>query len=208
MEVLVEFIKAILTNPEVVGTTLTVTIVIALIWFVYQTIRDTNVRKRSNKYRKSFIGQLITGKSKDESQQSQNNNIRSGNSRVSSHKNTTVDNAIIKALRQRRYLDKSLEVEMTSRGYSALETFKDLRKILEYSGKIKASVESLEGNIGKDKIASFHVEVIDKSVTIYSETIPPMKMTTTQAKSISGIDDLKGIVNDNRILSAFAYDTH
>lgn len=70
MTVVIEFIKELFTNPEIIKPTLIMTIVFSIIWYMYQTIADTNARKYSNKYRKSYIGQLITGKEKNSNQTS------------------------------------------------------------------------------------------------------------------------------------------
>lgn len=59
----IEFFKGLFMNPQVSKVSIILTIVLGIMWYVYQTIADTNARQRSDKIRKSYIGQLITGKS-------------------------------------------------------------------------------------------------------------------------------------------------
>lgn len=208
METIFEFLKEIVTNPNIIKTTLILTIVFSIIWFVYQTIVDTSVRTNDSKYRKSFIGQLITGKMPDDStEQSATETTKASNQGTKTTNNDIdMDVTIIRSLRHRRYLDKKDESKLTSRGYNARDTYEDLRRIISYSNEIRKFVRSAKGSTKSQSISSFHVYVTDDKVEIKSITIPPISINTAQAMAIKDVDSLKGIINDNRILSAFAFD--
>lgn len=204
MEDIINFLKEIFSNPEINKTILILTIVCSIIWYIYQTIADTSSRANTNKFRKSFMGQIVTGKVK-------NNDGVKYNQKDESIKNKTTDNVnvdiqIIKNLREHKQLNNALKTKTTSRGYNAEETYKDLHRILKYKGDIKKFVNSSNIKMGSQKISTFRVELIDNEVKIYSSTIPPIIMSRAQANNISNIDSLKEIVNDNRVLSAFAFD--
>lgn len=210
MEAIFEFLKEIVTNPSIRKTTLIFTITLSVIWFVYQTIADTSARTNKGKYRKSLIGQLVTGKSPEVN----NDQNKSGISSVESQSTKTANNdidmdvVIIKSLRNRRYLDENDESKKTSRGYNAQATYEDLRRIIAYSNEIREFVKSAKGGMESTSISSFRVYIRDNKVEIKSITIPPIKTDVQKAMTIDGIDSLKGIINDNRILSAFAFDAH
>lgn len=208
MEMIIEFLKEIISNPSIRRTTLTLTITFTVLWFVYQTIVDTSVRKNKNKYRKSIIGQLITGKSPKETNRNQYDEVTPENKIKGGFRNNDVemDAKIIQSLRNKRYLNKNDEFKLTSRGYKARDTYEDLRRIISYSNEIKKFVKDSEGGMKSQSISSFRVNVIGEKIEIKSLTIPPITISTKQAMSIDDIDSLKGIINDNRILSAFAFD--
>ncbi|WP_373194724.1 hypothetical protein, partial [Mycobacterium marinum] len=73
---------------------------------MYQTIADTNARKYSNKYRKSYIGQLITGKEKNSNQTVVKDSKKSN---LSQNTDLDVDNMIIKMLREYKRPDKNFK---------------------------------------------------------------------------------------------------
>lgn len=200
METLIEFFKSIFSNSDTVKVTLMVTIFLSIAWFVYQTIADTNNSKSSNKYANSHIGQLITGNAP-------NDKLRQSNNDKTSNNDIDMDVRIIRALRRHEYLSEEEEKRKTSRGYNAIETYEDLRRIISYSNEIRDFVKRA-GSLQTQRISSFSVEVVEDEVEIKSITLPPIKMTVQEALSISDIDSLKGIIDDNRILSAFAFDPH
>lgn len=208
METIFEFLTEIVSNPNIRKTTIILTITFSVIWFVYQTIADTSARKNDNKYRKSFIGQLITGKSPDEKNKLKDNSSINTNSKITKNKDIDMDGVIIKSLRHKRYLDRHDENKRTSRGYNAKDTYEDLRRIISYSNEIRSFVKEAKGGMKSQNISSFRVQVTDDKVEIKSITIPPIKTSVSQAMTIKDVDSLKGIINDNRILSAFAYDAH
>src|SRR5699024_10417851 len=197
VEAIFEFLKEIVTNPSIRKTTLIFTITLSVIWFVYQTIADTSARTNKDKYRKSLIGQLVTGKSPDVNNKQNKEGTSSVEEEAKKTKNNdiNIDVVIIKSLRNRRYLDKDDENKKTSRGYNARATYEDLRRIISYSNEIRNFVKSAEGNMESKDISSFRVYVRDNKVEIKSITIPPIKTDVQKAMKINDIDSLKGIIN-------------
>lgn len=206
METVFEFLKEIVSNPSIRKTTLILTITFSVIWFVYQTIADTSARKNKNKYRKSFIGQIVTGKSPEGNDKPKSVSPTNSPSKKTTNNDIDMDAIIIKSLRRKRYLDKKDENKKTSRGYNAKDTYEDLRRIISYSDEIQKFVKEAKGGMKSKSISSFRVKVTGDKVEIESITIPPIKINTNQAMTIKDVDSLKGMINDNRILSAFAYD--
>ncbi|MEZ7619402.1 hypothetical protein [Staphylococcus epidermidis] len=203
MTVVIEFIKELFTNPEIIKPTLIMTIVFSIIWYMYQTIADTNARKYSNKYRKSYIGQLITGKEKNSNQTGVKDSKKSN---LSQNTDLDVDNMIIKMLREYKRPGKNFKDLKTSRGYNAEETYKDLNNIIKYKNDIKKVIKESKNKGESERISSFRIVITDNSVIIHSMTIPNIKMSVNQALNIENIDSLKGIIDNNKILSAFAFD--
>lgn len=206
METVFEFLKEIVSNPSIRKTTLILTITFSVIWFVYQTIADTSARKNKNKYRKSFIGQIVTGKSPEGNDKPKSVSPTNTPSKKMTNNDIDMDAIIIKSLRRKRYLDKKDENKKTSRGYNAKDTYEDLRRIISYSDEIQKFVKEAKVGMKSKSISSFRVKVTGDKVEIESITIPPIKINTNQAMTIKDVDSLKGMINDNRILSAFAYD--
>ena len=202
MDAIFEFLKEIVSNPSVRKTTLILTIMLSIIWFVYKTIADTKLRKNPNKSYTSFP--KSTSNVSKVQHETQHENLNS----TYSNKDIDMDTVIVQSLRRKRYLDKEEEGQTTSRGYNARDTYEDLRRIIDYSNEIRSFVENAKGSVDSQSISSFRVHVSNEEVEIKSMTIPPMKMSVHQAMTISNIDSLKGIIDDNRILSAFAFDAH
>ncbi|HDC8354707.1 TPA: hypothetical protein O9M52_002585 [Staphylococcus aureus] len=205
MNDVIEFFKSIFTNPQTVKLTFIMTVVLAISWYIYQTIADTNSRRNTDKFRKTYLGQLITGKSPEDSPKGKEKVINEVENKKYED-DVKVDMMIVKALRTKVYKREELSNKNTSRGYDALATYEDLNRILKYNRDIKRFVKEAKGNLQSQNISSFRVKIIESDVIIHSLTIPPMKMTYNQAMNLNDVDSMKGIINDNRILSAFAFD--
>ncbi|MDK7284294.1 hypothetical protein [Staphylococcus pettenkoferi] len=167
------------------------------------------MRTNDNKYRKSFLGQLVTGKF-NTSQTSNNTrnhtNIEDNIQTTTNNDDIDVDVAIVRALRHNSYLSSEDEKKETSRGYNARDTFEDLRRIISYSDEISSFVKEAQGGTMSQSISSFKVYVTDDKVEIKSLIIPPININVSEAIAIDDVDSLRGIIDDNRILSAFSFD--
>ncbi|HCW0036301.1 TPA: hypothetical protein PR856_002098 [Staphylococcus aureus] len=205
MNDVIEFFKSIFTNPQTVKLTFIMTVVLAISWYIYQTIADTNSRRNTDKFRKTYLGQLITGKSPEDNPKGKEKVINEVENKKYED-DVKVDMMIVKALRTKVYKREEFSNKNTSRGYDALATYEDLNRILKYNRDIKRFVKEAKGNLQSQNISSFRVKIIESDVIIHSLTIPPMKMTYNQAMNLNDVDSMKGIINDNRILSAFAFD--
>lgn len=205
MNDVIEFFKSIFTNPQTVKLTFIMTVVLAISWYIYQTIADTNSRRNTDKFRKTYLGQLITGKSPEDNPKGKEKVINEVENKKYED-DVKVDMMIVKALRTKVYKREEFSNKNTSRGYDALATYEDLNRILKYNRDIKRFVKEAKGNLQSQNISSFRVKIIESDVIIHSLTIPPMKMTYNQAMNLNDVDSMKGIINDNRILNAFAFD--
>lgn len=205
MNDVIEFFKSIFTNPQTVKLTFIMTVVLAISWYIYQTIADTNSRRNTDKFRKTYLGQLITGKSPEDNPKGKEKVINEVENKKYED-DVKVDMMIVKALRTKVYKREEFSNKNTSRGYDALATYEDLNRILKYNRDIKRFVKEAKGNLQSQNISSFRVKIIESDVIIHSLTIPPMKMTYNQAMNLNDVDSMKGIINDNKILSAFAFD--
>lgn len=205
MNDVIEFFKSIFTNPQTVKLTFIMTVVLAISWYIYQTIADTNSRRNTDKFRKTYLGQLITGKSPEDNPKGKEKVINEVENKKYED-DVKVDMMIVKALRTKVYKREEFSNKNTSRGYDALATYEDLNRILKYNRDIKRFVKEAKGNLQSQNISSFRVKIIESDVIIHSLTIPPVKMTYSQAMNLNDVDSMKGIINDNRILSAFAFD--
>lgn len=205
MNDVIEFFKSIFTNPQTVKLTFIMTVVLAISWYIYQTIADTNSRRNTDKFRKTYLGQLITDKSPEDNPKGKEKVINEVENKKYED-DVKVDMMIVKALRTKVYKREEFSNKNTSRGYDALATYEDLNRILKYNRDIKRFVKEAKGNLQSQNISSFRVKIIESDVIIHSLTIPPMKMTYNQAMNLNDVDSMKGIINDNRILSAFAFD--
>ncbi|HII1196044.1 TPA: hypothetical protein ACYY05_002593 [Staphylococcus aureus] len=207
MNDVIEFFKSIFTNPQTVKLTFIMTVVLAISWYIYQTIADTNSRRNTDKFRKTYLGQLITGKSPEDSPKGkEKEKVINEVENKKYEDDVKIDMMIVKALRTKVYKREEFSNKNTSRGYDALATYEDLNRILKYNRDIKRFVKEAKGNLQSQNISSFRVKIIESDVIIHSLTIPPMKMTYSQAMNLNDVDSMKGIINDNRILSAFAFD--
>ncbi len=148
---------------------------------------------------------MITGKSPEDSPKGKEKVINEVENKKYED-DVKVDMMIVKALRTKVYKREEFSNKNTSRGYDALATYEDLNRILKYNRDIKRFVKEAKGNLQSQNISSFRVKIIESDVIIHSLTIPPMKMTYSQAMNLNDVDSMKGIINDNRILSAFAFD--
>ncbi|HCZ7245866.1 TPA: hypothetical protein O3P24_002724, partial [Staphylococcus aureus] len=107
------------------------TVVLAISWYIYQTIADTNSRRNTDKFRKTYLGQLITGKSPEDNPKGKEKVINEVENKKYED-DVKVDMMIVKALRTKVYKREEFSNKNTSRGYDALATYEDLNRILKY----------------------------------------------------------------------------
>lgn len=205
MNEVIEFFKGLFMNPQVSKVSIILTIVLGIMWYVYQTIADTNARQRSDKIRKTYIGQLITGKSAKKSNSNHQKEAKPKNNIKTHNGDEEVDSQIIHELRTYGTHIRELKNKTTSQGYDALDTYRDLYRILKHKEEMKKFLKTAKGNVQSKSISTFRIEVIDKNITIHSLTIPPITMSVDQAMSLTDIDSMRDIIDNNRILSAFAF---